>query len=253
MRVFSISDLHVEYPENARWLDALPRYEHTRDVLILAGDVATDLAHIERAFGAFCARFEAVVFVPGNHDLWLGPRDTAATSIDKWHALRELAQRMGVRVDPFHAHGVSVVPLLAWYDYSFGEPSDGLLQVWGDYRRCVWPQDMTPADVARHLEAHNREYLDIRNDIVISCSHFLPRADLMPSMAPAWVKALAPVMGSWRLDRQIRALGSAIHVFGHSHLNQARTIDGVRYVNSALGTPSEAHISRRRLSLIWSD
>ncbi|AJX33838.1 metallophosphoesterase family protein [Burkholderia oklahomensis] len=252
MRVFAVSDLHVEYPENARWVEALSRHEHTRDVLILAGDVATDPARIARVFDALAARFEAVVFVPGNHDLWLGPHDAVATSIDKWHALRELARGGGVRVDPFHARGVSIVPLFAWYDYSFGEPSDDLRQVWGDYHRCVWPDDMTPADVARHFEGWNRQYFDIRNDVVITCSHFLPRADLMPSMAPAWVKALAPVMGSWRLDRQIRALGSAIHVFGHSHLNQARTIDGVRYVNSALGTPSESHISRRRLSLIWS-
>ncbi|MDN7674837.1 metallophosphoesterase family protein [Burkholderia oklahomensis] len=92
MRVFAVSDLHVEYPENARWVEALSRYEHTRDVLILAGDVATDPARIARVFDALAARFEAVVFVPGNHDLWLGPHDAVATSIDKWHALRELAR-----------------------------------------------------------------------------------------------------------------------------------------------------------------
>ena len=40
-----------------------------------------------------------------------------------------------------------------------------------------------------------------------------------------------------RLLDQIGRLGSAVHVFGHSHQNVDAVLDGVRYVQNALGHP----------------
>jgi hypothetical protein len=49
-------------------------------------------------------------------------------------------------------------------------------------------------------------------------------------------RALAEVMGSSKIDEQIRQLSSQVHVFGHSHMNVDRTIKSVRYVQHALGS-----------------
>jgi len=57
-------------------------------------------------------------------------------------------------------------------------------------------------------------------------------------------------MGTRRLDAQVRRVGSSIHVYGHSHLNRETYLDGVRYVNNALGYPTEGHITTRRLRCI---
>lgn len=54
--------------------------------------------------------------------------------------------------------------------------------------------------------------------VVITFSHFLPRAELA-TMCPLRPSALAYVMGSSRIDEQLRQAGSSIHVFGHSHIN----------------------------------
>ena len=38
-----------------------------------------------------------------------------------------------------HPAGVQFAPLLGWYDYSFGEPSEALRDMWMDFRACRWP------------------------------------------------------------------------------------------------------------------
>lgn len=38
-----------------------------------------------------------------------------------------------------------------------------------------------------------------------------------------------------------------IHVYGHSHINRNVRIDGIRYINNALGYPQESAIAARRL------
>eukprot|EP00928_Gymnodinium_smaydae_P056004 TRINITY_DN39451_c0_g1_i1.p1 TRINITY_DN39451_c0_g1~~TRINITY_DN39451_c0_g1_i1.p1 ORF type:complete len:375 (+),score=31.84 TRINITY_DN39451_c0_g1_i1:53-1126(+) len=42
-------------------------------------------------------------------------------------------------------------------------------------------------------------------------------------------------MGTWGLDVQARSVGARIHCFGHSHLSLDRDVNGVRYVQNALG------------------
>ena len=40
MRVFALSDIHTDFPDNTRWIRALSSSDYTEDVLILAGDIA---------------------------------------------------------------------------------------------------------------------------------------------------------------------------------------------------------------------
>jgi acetolactate synthase regulatory subunit len=51
---------------------------------------------------------------------------------------------------------------------------------------------------------------------------------------------LERVMGdSKRLGSQVKALNSTVHLFGHSHINCQRVVDGTRYVQAALGYERE--------------
>jgi hypothetical protein len=47
------------------------------------------------------------------------------------------------------------------------------------------------------------------------------------------------VAGSTLIDRQIRQLGSRVHVYGHQHRNRRRCYDGVWYLSNCLGYPEE--------------
>lgn len=246
MRVFAISDLHVDYELNREWIGQLSTSDHREDVLILAGDISDSLARLEWCLDRLARRFRRVLFVPGNHDLWV-LRDAPGTdSLEKFHQVCMLAQQCGAVMSPYRAGDVAIVPLLGWYDYSFGAPDERLRAAWMDYHACRWPTGYGPAEVTDLFLARNPVAI-ADAATVITFSHFLPRNDLAPPRLASARKALDPVMGASKLDAQLRRLGASTHVYGHSHLNGRVTIDGVCYVNNAFGTPQERALSARGL------
>jgi hypothetical protein len=174
------------------------------------------------------------------------------TSFDKFDQVHAVVDQCGASMQPFHDRELSIIPLFGWYDYSFGQPSPDLLAIWGDYRACRWPDHFEIQDIASHFEKLNDRASDIRNDFVVTFSHFLPRIDLIPEASRRRWQILYPVLGSARLDDRIRALKAAMHVYGHSHVHRRLHIDGVTYVNNALGYPHESWGARRELVCIHS-
>jgi hypothetical protein len=47
MRIFAVSDLHMDFAENRRRLQQVSSTSYLQDVLIVAGDVADDLGIID--------------------------------------------------------------------------------------------------------------------------------------------------------------------------------------------------------------
>jgi predicted phosphodiesterase len=247
-RVFAVSDLHVDYDANAKWVRQLSRHDYRSDLLILAGDVTHRLLELAWCLGALVARFAKVLFVPGNHDLWV--LDSERTSLQKFADLCDVVDGSGATMRPYRHGGVLLAPLLGWYDYSFGAPCEQLRDTWMDFHACRWPAAYGPEDAAAHFTALNDDAVLPRAARTITFSHFLPRLDLVPDFVPHRHRVLDPVLGSTRLERQLRALGSSIHVYGHSHINRSVRLDGVTYVNNAFGYPGEERISARRLACI---
>lgn len=246
MRVYAVSDIHIDYEGNAKWLARISRSDHKDDILILAGDVSDDPRLLEWCFRELADRFKKVMYVPGNHDLWVLRRGKGQTSIDRYQAIGALARELGVSMEPFHTPRLSIVPLLSWYDYSFGEPSEELERLWMDYRACVWPENLTARDITHYFLMQNQAG-GACGDFVVSFSHFLPRLDVMPAYIPKSERLIYPVLGSSLLETSIRELQPDIHVYGHSHVNRRVAIDGITYVNNAFGYPSETRIAAKKL------
>jgi predicted phosphodiesterase len=251
MRVFALSDIHINFDANREWAGNLSSSDYTDDVLILGGDVSDSLAQLEWCLKTFSRRFAKVLFVPGNHDLWVLHEKDRKTSIDKFHQVCRVMESCEVSMSPFHRDTLSIVPLLGWYDYSFGEPTRDLLDTWMDYHACSWPEDFSVNEITEYFLAMNQSALNVKNEMVISFSHFVPRIDLMPVWITSKNRMLYPVLGSSKLESQIRRLNSRIHVYGHSHVNRNVTIDGVCYINNAFGYPHEIHITAKRLMCIY--
>ena len=250
MRVFALSDIHVDYDVNARWVADLSVADYQKDVLILAGDVTDSLRLLEWCLGTLAKRFKKVLFVPGNHDLWVIRDDRQKNSLQKFDEVCAAAESSGVSMEAFRERGVSIIPLLGWYDYSFGQPSEELKSTWMDYRTCRWPAGYTDADVAAHFTALNEKQVSPAGDTVITYSHFLPRIDVMPGFIPCANRFLYPILGSTLVERQLRQLNANIHVYGHSHVNRRVTIDGVSYINNAFGYPTETLIAAKQMMCI---
>jgi predicted phosphodiesterase len=268
MRVFALSDLHLDYEENKTWLMGLSNEDFQSDWLILAGDISDDVRLTEACFAALTRKFSKIFFVPGNHDLWVR-QDKGLSSLEKFHLLLRLADEHGILTEIYREDGLTIVPLLGWYDYSYGLPGEQLLQSWLDYHACRWPNAMTPGQVTEYFLRLNREAFrwfgekpdsvfqvsPFENDVVISFSHFVPRLDVMPPSIPQRFHYIYPVLGSSALDQQNRQWQAhhRVHVYGHSHVNRSVIIDDIYYVNNAFGYPSEQLICRKALFCIHGD
>lgn len=246
MRVFAVSDIHVDYPENAKWLEQLSNHDYQNDCLVLAGDISDSMERIGACFAMLKAKFAHVLFIPGNHELWVRS-DEPITSIEKCKRVIKIAHSFGVHTNAMTLNKIRFVPIWGWYDFSFGKPSEYILNAWMDFRRCKWPESL---DTAEKITKYflNKNISHARSDLpTITFSHFLPRIDVMPGFIPAERRKIYPVLGSSKIDEWVRDAGSVIHIYGHSHVNRDVTIEGVRYVNNAFAYPNEERIARKQL------
>jgi predicted phosphodiesterase len=253
VRVFAVSDIHIDFDVNARWIAGLSSQDHLNDFLILAGDVSDSVRLLNLCLTSLANRFRAVLYVPGNHELWVIRDGNEKTSLEKFEEVRGIMKNCGVSGMAFHDDKVSIIPLLGWYDYSFGQPCDELKAMWMDFRTCKWPEHFGLRQIVSYFAALNEPLFRPANNTVISFSHFLPRIDVMPNYIPEWHRTLYPVLGTDSLERQIREIRSDIHVYGHTHVNHQTSIDGVTYINNAFGYPSETRIAAKRLLCIYDD
>ncbi len=250
MRIFAVSDLHTDFKANRLLLGELLHPAHSRDTLLVAGDIADRLEVIEDTLALLKSRFAKVFYVPGNHELWV--RFDACDSVEKLKRVIELCDRLGVYTRPSKADGVWVVPLYSWYEPQFdadGGDDEKELEGWADFYFCKWPPEVN--SVSDYFRGMNAGRLRSYAGEVVTLSHFLPRRDLLPGAGALRFKSLPKVAGSSWLDTQLRAVNSSVHVFGHSHINCDRVIDGVRYVQNALRYPGERGASAPSLKMIW--
>src|SRR5438045_7929708 len=99
MRIFAISDLHVDHVENARWVSQLSNWDYQDDVLICAGDIAHNLLDIRTALTSLRGCFRSVAYVPGNHELWVKP-EPDRDSLQKFQEIQRLAAECGAHTGP---------------------------------------------------------------------------------------------------------------------------------------------------------
>ena len=249
MRIFAASDLHTDFAENRRRLQQVSSTSYLQDVLIVAGDIADDLRIIDWTLRKLRSRFGQVFYVPGNHELWV--RDGEYDSVEKFRQVLRLCDEIGIYTRPGRAGKTWIVPLFSWYGSDFdreGESDIASLEGWADFYFCKWPVEMGP--VSEYFLNLNESRIKEYNGPVITLSHFLPRRELLPAIERLSFKGLPLVAGAPALDRQIRALNAVTHVFGHSHIDFDRVIEGVRYVHHAFGYPREEGWSKDALKQI---
>jgi len=250
MKVFAISDIHVDHQSNKEWLLGISSQDYKSDILILAGDLTDNLQLLEYCLRNLASKFAKVLFVPGNHELWVA-RNKDLTSFQKFYEVLKISADCGVLTSTCHIDHLSIVPLFSWYDFSFGQPCEKLRSVWSDFKTCTWTTGYTEREVTDYFLRKNTDTLNTHNNVLISFSHFLPRIDLMPFYIPPSYRYLYPVLGSSLLGEQIKILKPKIHVYGHSHVNQTTRIEGTNYINNAFGYPSETNIARKKLLCVY--
>ncbi|XP_063673706.1 uncharacterized protein LOC134810941 [Bolinopsis microptera] len=264
-RIFAISDLHTDYEANMEFVESLP--PHPEDVLIVAGDVSDDIPRLIETLSILKAKYKDVYFIPGNHELWINKSDISPNSLVKLFEIVRHCTVIGVQTEPgkvrcLDGNDVWIVPLYSWYAGPDDDPKNTLyIPEWPALKRRA--SGSCPS-LAQLFADMNTERLTNDYDApVITFSHFVPRPELMRASiqdeseialernimglpSPDWKEKefgtrfnFSRVAGSNILDRQLRKIGSMIHVYGHQHRNRDRTIRRVRYVSHCLGNPRE--------------
>ena len=70
-RIFAISDIHVDIPENRHLVESWSATDHQGDVLIVAGDVTDNMSLLKTVLTSLTEKFHKVCYVPGTVSLKL--------------------------------------------------------------------------------------------------------------------------------------------------------------------------------------
>jgi Icc-related predicted phosphoesterase len=264
VKLWAIADLHLAADPNRAALARLPRYPE--DWLIIAGDLCEKIGLFEDALTWLAERFAKVIWVPGNHELWLVDKAISPrSSVAKYHALVAIARRLGVVTpeDPFVAwppSGDVIVPLCTLYDYSFRPGEVALADVvpWaeelsnvpadedlinpapfqGIAEWCAERCDVTENRLTRELLAGTRTIL---------AGHYPLRQDLV--QIPR-IPRFAPWCGTLRTADWHRRFNAIVAVSGHLHTRRTDWRDATRFEEVSLGYPQQWHPAKGMASYL---
>ncbi|MFZ2510364.1 MAG: metallophosphoesterase, partial [Gordonia sp. (in: high G+C Gram-positive bacteria)] len=127
-KLWAISDLHVAHRGNEHIVDQI-RPSGPGDWLIAAGDISERTDDIIDTLRRLKARFDTVVWVPGNHELYTTAKDPLQIhGVARYDYLVQACRDLGVVTPedmyPLFDPGdggepVRVVPMFLLYDYTF--------------------------------------------------------------------------------------------------------------------------------------
>ena len=254
MRLWAISDLHVDHPENRAALEVLPSFPE--DWLILAGDVANGVQRLDWCFQQLAPRFRQVVWVPGNHELWTIPRSAPGPGgVALYESLVEVARHHGVLTpeDPYpvveYRNGqVLIVPLFLLYDYSF--------RPWHVRRDEVvrWAREGGSV-CADEFVLHPDPFPDRDSWCAARCKDAEARLGSYPASLPKVlinhfpleeehavlprIPRFTPWCGTRRTRGWHRRFNACAVVYGHLHIRGTQWLDGVPFREVSLGYPPQ--------------
>jgi 3',5'-cyclic AMP phosphodiesterase CpdA len=252
MRLLAISDLHIGYPENRAYADALAPAD-PEDWLIVAGDVGEVFGDVGFVLASLANRFARVIWTPGNHELWTLPSDPVAVrGVARYDALVKVCRRFGVLtpedefpVFPGPDGPVTIAPLFTLYDYSFGAAggkaaalaaADAAGIVAADEGRLFCDPYPSVADWCRERVAVTEARLAAVDGPMVLASHWpLIQAPVARLRHPAY----APWCGTTLTADLHTRHQVAAAVYGHLHIPGTVEHGGVRFEEVSVGNPRE--------------
>jgi 3',5'-cyclic AMP phosphodiesterase CpdA len=253
-KLLAISDLHVGHPDNRAFAQAI-RPETDEDWLIVAGDVGEMLGDIAELLGTLAKRFPAVIWAPGNHELWTHRRDPVQLRGEhRYLELVRICRELGVHTpeDPYpvwHGEGgpVAVAPLFVLYDYTFwpagAESQQQALEI--AYQRGIVCTDeyLLHPDPYPSREAWCAARLSYTEPRLAASAYPLVLVNHYPLVREPTRVLRYPEFAQWcgtvhTADWHVRHDVAAV-VYGHLHIPRSTVYDGVAFEEVSVGYPRE--------------
>jgi len=259
-RLWAISDLHVGFAQNRRALESLADYG--QDWLIVAGDVAEALPLVTATLAFLASRFERVIWVPGNHELWTPDGATGVEGLRgeaRYHELVRRCRELGVLTpeDDWvrwpEDLSLVIAPCFVGYDYSFAPDGytpeqavawaaeDGIRARDEDFLHFAPYPSRAAWCAARAALTEDRLAALPPGTRAVVIHHWPLRRDLIRLFR---IPRYAPWCGTRRTEDWSARFPIAVIVSGHLHLRATDWRDGTRYEEVSLGYPAHWRFER---------
>lgn len=253
--LWAVADLHAAVRANRERIAAIEP-SSPRDWLIVAGDVAESTSRVLETLSDLHARFDTVVWVPGNHELFSRATD-AHKGKDKYADLVAGCRSMGVFTpeDPFPVFdGVTVAGLFTLYDYSFRGPRLSVAQALEQARA---------RDFALFDDVAIAPFVDVRAWCQERLAYSIRRLSTVTGptiLVNHWPLVREPTrllrypdLALWCGTKHTRGWAERYQahavVYGHLHMPGVTRVRGVDHIEVSLGYPREW--GRRRTTHPW--
>ena len=257
MKLYAISDLHLDYSVNRQALLELP--PHSQDWLILAGDVGESIELLRLALRELTEKFAKVIWVPGNHDLWTSSKDPLAPrGVAKYEQMVDLCREFGALTPedayiewPGPGPKYLLAPIFTLYDYSFRPPHVTFEEAlpWAAEEGIVCADEnlLYPYPFASRQDwctsrcAFTEDRLR-RVDSpypLILIGHFPLRQGLavLPRVPRFCIWCGTTLTQDWH-----QRFNAAIVISGHLHIRSRRWVDSVRFEEVSFGYPKQRRV-----------
>ena len=229
----------------------------SRDILILSGDISHYNRMTKMYLQKMSERFNDVVFVHGNHDLYLVNETQAKKynydSFQRLDEIREFTKTIKnlhlLEGNVISINGLKIGGLSNWYDL----PTDGYITQWNQvlndsnyimegkkpikYNYGYYSESFSAFDTQRFRKEIEKQW-DRLEDIDILVTH------ICPSIIPD------EILGRFVNDRnnifymtddfdRVKNTGAKIVIYGHNHGCNEWTKDNVKFFTNASGYPHE--------------
>ncbi|WP_406691127.1 metallophosphoesterase [Saccharopolyspora sp. ID03-671] len=254
--LLAVSDLHVAAGENKDIARELrPGSDH--DWLLVAGDVGEMSDDITRTLEMLAGRFEKVVWVPGNHELWTPKQDPLQLRGEaRYLELVRRCRELGVVTpeDDFpvwtgRGGPVTIAPLFVGYDYTFRpagtSTKEEALAVAHDSGVVCTDEFLLHPDPYPSRDAWCRARLDHSEKRLADRDPDLPTVlvNHYPLVRRPTDVLWYPQFAQWcgttgTADWHLRHRAAAV-IYGHLHIPRTTFHDGVRFQEVSIGYPRE--------------
>lgn len=254
--LLAVSDLHVAYDDNRAIVDRL-RPTSDDDWLIVAGDVGELLDDIEWVLTTLRDRFERVIWVPGNHELWTMKQETRPLrGVARYKHLVEFCRAHGITTpeDPYPVWSstdgdVRIAPLFLLYDYTFRAPgkstkAESLEAAYAAGVVCSDefflhpdPYESRDAWCAARVTYTEDRLTQVAGELpLVLVNHWPlvrePTRVMTYQEFPQWCGTNSTA--NWHVR-----FGAQLCVYGHLHIPRTTNYDGVRFEEVSIGYPRE--------------
>ncbi|ACI18716.1 metallophosphoesterase [Dictyoglomus thermophilum] len=258
MRIFAVSDLHLDYLRIKKGLKVSEERELLKtllnvvldkniDIFIFAGDISAKIWEVELFLEVFSSFSGVKVFVPGNHDIW---KEGEITSDQKYYKiLPKLCKEYGFAYLPFEPiklNDLVIVGTMGWYDYSFGDSyydkSDFDRGEYGGikWREVYWglARFCNNGKILSNEEVYNLIYDEFKHHLLkiekgkdkIVVSHFIPFEEIL------FIKNFfSAYLGSKKFGEIILEHGINKVICGHEHRSGIFSVNGITIYKPTVG------------------